>query len=122
MKIAVIGTGIAGLTAAYELRDRHEVHLFERTDYAGGHSNTIRVREGERELDLDTGFLVHNPRNYPNLIRFFEKLGIETQESEMSFSVRCHRCNLEYRGSDMSTIFAQRRNYLRPQVYWMLRE
>ncbi len=122
MKIAVIGTGIAGLTAAYELRDLHEIHLFERNDYAGGHSNTVRVREGERELDLDTGFLVHNPRNYPNLIRFFEKLGVATQDTEMSFSVRCHRCNLEYRGSDASTIFAQRRNLVRPSVYWMLRE
>ena len=122
MKIAVIGTGIAGLTAAYELRDQHEIHLFERNDYAGGHSNTIRVREGERELDLDTGFLVHNPRNYPHLIRFFERLGVETQESEMSFSVRCHRCDIEYRGSDVSTIFAQRRNWFRPQIYWMLRE
>lgn len=122
MKIAVIGTGIAGLTAAYELRDLHEIHLFERNDYAGGHSNTVGVREGDRELDLDTGFLVHNPRNYPNLIRFFEKLGVATQDTEMSFSVRCHRCNLEYRGSDASTIFAQRRNLFRPSVYWMLRE
>jgi uncharacterized protein len=122
VKIAVIGTGIAGLTAAYELRERHEIHLYERNDYAGGHSNTIRVREGDRELDLDTGFLVHNPLNYPNLIRFFEKLGVETQDTEMSFSVRCHGCNLEYKGSDASTLFAQRRNLLRPSVYWMLRE
>ena len=122
MRIAVIGTGIAGLTAAYGLRDVHEVHLFERNAYAGGHSNTITHREGERDLDLDTGFLVHNPRNYPNLIQLFEKLGIETQESEMSFSVRCHRCRLEYRGSDASTIFAQRRNLIRPSIYSMLRD
>jgi predicted NAD/FAD-binding protein len=118
----VIGTGIAGLSAAYGLRPAHEVHLFERNAYAGGHSNTIHYREQDRALDLDTGFLVHNPRNYPNLIRLFEGLGVETQESEMSFSVRCHRCDLEYRGSDASTIFAQRRNWVRPSVYLMLRD
>jgi len=122
VKIAVVGTGIAGLTAAYGLREQHEVHLFEKNHYAGGHSNTISVPEGDRVLDLDTGFLVHNSHNYPHLIQLFEKLGVETQETEMSFSVRCHRCRLEYRGSDASTMFAQRRNWFRPSFYWMIRE
>jgi uncharacterized protein len=122
MKIAVVGTGIAGLTAAYFLRREHAIELFERNDYAGGHSNTIRVQEGGRTLDLDTGFLVHNPRNYPNLIRLFERLGVPTQETEMSFSSRCHRCGIEYRGSDFSTMFAQRANLVRPGFWWMIRE
>ncbi len=122
VKIAVIGTGIAGLTAAYGLRHQHEVHLFEKNHYAGGHSNTISVPEGERVLDLDTGFLVHNALNYPNLIQLFEDLGAETLDTEMSFSVRCHRCDLEYRGTDLRSLFAQRRNWLRPSFVWMIRE
>jgi len=122
VRIAVIGTGIAGLTAAYTLRGQHTLELFERNDWAGGHSHTIPYDENGRELDLDTGFLVHNPLNYPHLIKFFEALGIRTQASEMSFSARCHRCDLEYRGSGLDTFFAQRRNLFRMSHVQMLRE
>jgi uncharacterized protein len=94
MRIAVIGTGIAGLGAAYALSRAHEVELFERDERAGGHTNTI-VHRG---LSLDTGFIVHNEPNYPGLARLFRELGIRTQPSEMSFSVSCGRHGLEYAG------------------------
>jgi predicted NAD/FAD-binding protein len=94
MRIAVIGTGIAGLGAAYVLSRAHEVELFERDERPGGHTNTV-LHEG---LALDTGFIVHNRPNYPGLIRLFDELGIRTQRSEMSFSVSCGRHGLEYAG------------------------
>jgi uncharacterized protein len=94
MRIAVIGTGIAGLGAAYALSRAHEVELFERDERPGGHTNTI-VHDG---LALDTGFIVHNEANYPDLVRLFAELGIRTQASEMSFSVSCARHGLEYAG------------------------
>src|SRR5438128_9145772 len=87
MRIAVIGTGVSGLGAAYALSKRHEVELFERDDRAGGHSNTVEHVVGGRTLALDTGFIVHNEETYPNLIRLFRELGVSTQPSEMSFSV-----------------------------------
>ncbi len=96
MKIAVVGTGIAGLGAAYVLSRAHSVELFERNGYAGGHTNTVSVERNGSELALDTGFIVHNERNYPNLARLFRELGVATQESDMSFSVRCRGCGLEY--------------------------
>ena len=91
MKIAIIGTGIAGLGAAYALSRVHEVELFEANGHAGGHANTVT----HEALELDTGFLVHNAENYPNLVRLFRELGVETQPSEMSFSVSCG-CGLEW--------------------------
>jgi predicted NAD/FAD-binding protein len=100
MRVAVVGTGIAGLGAAYLLSRRHEVEVFEQADYVGGHTNTIPTPLPDgRVLALDTGFIVHNRENYPNLIRLFDELGVRTQESEMSFSVSCARCGLEYSGA-----------------------
>ena len=99
MKIAVIGTGISGLGAAYALSKGHEVELFERDDRAGGHSNTVEHMVAGRTLALDTGFIVHNEDTYPNLVRLFRELGVRTQPSEMSFSVACDRHDLEYSGS-----------------------
>src|SRR5881275_1573054 len=93
MKIAVVGGGVSGLGAAHVLAHAHDVDVFERDDRAGGHTRTVR-RDG---LALDTGFLVHNERNYPQLTRLFRELGVATQESEMSFSVACE-CGLEYSG------------------------
>ena len=103
MRIAVAGSGVAGLGAAYVLSGAHEVHVFERDERAGGHANTV-VRDG---LSLDTGFLVHNARNYPLLGRLFGELGVQTHESDMSFSVACAGCGLEYSGKRP---FAQRAN------------
>jgi predicted NAD/FAD-binding protein len=94
MRIAVVGSGVAGLGAAYVLSRAHEVHVFERETRPGGHANTV-VRDG---LALDTGFLVHNTRNYPLLCRLFDELGVETHQSDMSFSVSCSGCGLEYSG------------------------
>jgi predicted NAD/FAD-binding protein len=119
MRIAVIGTGIAGLGAAYVLSRAHEVELFERNDYAGGHTNTIAVRRTGRELPLDTGFIVHNERNYPQLVRLFRELEVRTQGSDMSFSVTCRRCDLQYSGRRP---LAQPQNALRPSFLRLVRD
>ncbi|MGZ8782130.1 MAG: FAD-dependent oxidoreductase, partial [Gaiellaceae bacterium] len=115
MKIAVVGSGISGLGAAHLLGGAHEVTVFERDGRAGGHTHTI-VHEG---LALDTGFLVHNTRNYPLLGRLLGELGVRTQESDMSFSVGCTRCGLEYSGKRP---FAQRRNTASPRFAALLWE
>jgi predicted NAD/FAD-binding protein len=115
MRIAIIGTGISGLGAAYLLSRAHDVEVFERDGRAGGHSNTV-VHEG---LGLDTGFLVHNERNYPLLTRLFHELGVRTQPSEMSFSVSCDGCGLEYSGRRP---FAQARNAASPRFHGLLWE
>ena len=115
MRIAVIGSGISGLGAAYLLARAHEVEVFEREPRAGGHTHTI-VHDG---LALDTGFLVHNVRNYPLLLRLFDELGIRTQDSEMSFSVSCGGCGLEYSGRRP---FAQARNAASPGFLALLWE
>ncbi len=107
MRIAIAGSGVSGLGAAYVLSGAHEVHVFERDVRAGGHANTV-VRDG---LALDTGFLVHNARNYPLLGRLFGELGVRTHESDMSFSVACSDCGLEYSGRRP---FAQRGNAASP--------
>src|SRR3954453_51274 len=108
MRIAIVGGGIAGLGAAYVLARRHDVELFEREGRAGGHANTV-VRDG---LALDTGFLVHNAVNYPLLCRLFGEPGIATHASDMSFSVSCPGCGLEYSGK---RLFAQPRNAASPR-------
>jgi predicted NAD/FAD-binding protein len=98
--VAVVGSGVAGLTAAHILARTHAVTLFERDDRLGGHANTIAVATGGgREVALDTGFIVHNERTYPTLLRLFADLGIRTQSSDMSFGVRCEGCGLEYAGA-----------------------
>jgi predicted NAD/FAD-binding protein len=96
MRIAVIGSGISGLGAAYALRQKHSVEVFEQDTRAGGHTNTISVETGARTLPLDTGFIVHSRPNYPNLVRLFDELGVRTQPSQMSFAVSCRGCGLEY--------------------------
>jgi len=99
-RAAVIGSGVSGLTAAYLLRNRYQVTLYEADDRLGGHAHTHEVAtHDDRLLGLDTGFLVHNTRNYPSLIRLFGELGVQTQPTEMSMSVRCRGCGLEYAGS-----------------------
>jgi predicted NAD/FAD-binding protein len=115
MKIAIVGSGISGLGAAYLLAPAHDVRLFERDERAGGHANTV-LHDG---LALDTGFLVHNTRNYPLLTRLFRELGVATHESEMSFSVSCSGCGLEYSGKRP---FAQPANAARPPFLSLLWE
>lgn len=119
MRIAVIGSGIAGLGAAWLLAPQHEVVLYEAADYAGGHSNTVDVTLDGLTHPVDTGFLVHNDRTYPNLIQLFALLGVDTPASEMTFSVSLPGEDLEWAGSDLGTLFAQRRNLLRP-AFWRM--
>ncbi|HEY8859080.1 MAG TPA: FAD-dependent oxidoreductase [Gaiellales bacterium] len=100
LRVAVVGSGVAGLTAAHIIARTHEVTLFERDDRLGGHANTIAIGTADgREVALDTGFIVHNQRTYPTLLRLFADLGIATQASDMSFGVRCEGCGLEYAGA-----------------------
>ncbi len=122
MRIAVIGTGISGLSAAWLLSRKHEVHVFEKEPRPGGHSNTIVAGGPTGSIPLDTGFLVFNQETYPLLCRLFEILGVESEESNMSFSVHCERCGLEYCGTGFSGLFAQKSNLVRPSFLKMLSE
>ncbi len=118
--IAIIGTGIAGLGAAHVLHAHHEITLFEKNDYTGGHTNTITVDENGRSVPIDTGFMVFNHATYPNLVRLFNELGIATQKTEMAFSVQHRPTDLEYNGGSLNLLFGQRRNLLRPRHWKML--
>ena len=122
MKLAVIGSGISGLVVAWLLRDDHEVTVFEANDYVGGHTNTVDVSIEEERHAIDTGFIVFNDRTYPNFCQLLDRLGVASSPTEMSFSVRCDRTGLEYNGSSLSQLFAQRRNLLRWRFYRMLRD
>jgi predicted NAD/FAD-binding protein len=120
VRIAIIGTGIAGMTAAHLLQEHHEVHVFEADDRPGGHANTVTVDLPGGPVAADTGFLVYNERTYPLFTRLLADLGVATHPSEMSFSLTDLRCGLEWRGTSLSTVFAQRRNALRPAFLAML--
>ena len=122
MKIAIIGAGISGLTAAYYLRHRHELRVFESADRIGGHTATIDIDWQGRHYAIDTGFIVYNDWTYPNFIELLDELGVSTRPTEMSFSVRCDKGRLEYGGNNLNTLFAQRRNLLRPSFHGMLRD
>src|SRR6476646_11400865 len=108
--IAVIGAGISGLAAAHVLSRRHRVHVFEKEPRLGGHTNTVVVDEANGPVALDTGFLVHNDRTYPHLVRLFGELGVATRDSDMSVAVSCRRSGLEYSSRGANGFFAQRRN------------
>jgi predicted NAD/FAD-binding protein len=120
-RIAVVGAGVAGLTAAYLLQRRADVTLYEADDRLGGHAHTHDVAVDGRILAVDSGFIVHNRRTYPKLLRLFAELGVRTQETEMSMSVRCQGCGLEYAGARGARgIFAQPRAAARPAYLAML--
>lgn len=117
MRIAVIGGGISGLTAAYRLGRRFDVTVYESRQRIGGHTHTVSVQEAGLELAIDTGFIVYNERNYPRFIRLLDELAVETQPSVMSFGIRNHSTGLEYSGSLPWGLFAQPVNALKPG-YW----
>jgi predicted NAD/FAD-binding protein len=120
MRIAIVGTGISGLVCAHRLAPHHELTIFEAAARAGGHTNTVRVDLDDETHFVDTGFIVHNDRNYPEFVALMAELGVATQPSDMSFSVSDPRTGLEYRGTNLNTIFAQRGNLLRPRFLRML--
>ncbi|MEJ2127845.1 MAG: FAD-dependent oxidoreductase [Woeseiaceae bacterium] len=122
MKVAIIGTGIAGNVAAYKLRDEHDITVFEAGSYVGGHTNTVDVYENGQQFAVDTGFIVFNDRTYPNFIRLLDEIGQESQPSDMSFSVQAGDGALEYCGTSINTLFAQRSNILRPSFHRMIRD
>jgi predicted NAD/FAD-binding protein len=120
MKIAVIGAGVSGLVAAYRLCSDHDITVFEANDYPGGHTNTVEVElDGERHA-IDTGFIVFNDWTYPHFIGLLDELGVASRSTTMSFSFRDDRSGLEYNGHSLNTLFAQRRNLLRPRFHRML--
>lgn len=122
MKIAVIGSGIAGLSAAWLLSriEGNEVTLFEAAHYLGGHSNTVDVELEGTTHPVDTGFLVHNPNTYPNLIALFKLLGVDVVETDMSFSVKIDDKKIEWSGENLTTVFAQKRNLFRVGFWRMI--
>lgn len=122
MKIAIIGSGIAGNVAAYHLHRAHDITVFEAAGHIGGHTHTHTTElDGERHA-IDTGFIVYNDWTYPNFIELLEELDVESQPSAMSFSVRNEASGLEYNGTTLNSLFAQRRNLLRPSFHRMIRD
>ena len=122
MRIAIVGTGIAGNVAAYKLRAQHDITVYEASPYVGGHTNTVDVTEDGRTIPVDTGFIVFNDRTYPNFIELLDEIGQDSQPSIMSFSVSSGDAGLEYNGAGLNALFAQRRNILRPPFYRMIRD
>lgn len=122
MKVAIIGSGISGLTSAYLLNQEHDVTVFESAERIGGHTATIEVPEGDSIRAIDTGFIVFNDWTYPNFIRLMDELGVHSKATEMSFSVSCQRTGLEYGGNNLNTLFAQRRNIFNVPFMGMLKD
>ncbi|TBN49551.1 NAD(P)/FAD-dependent oxidoreductase [Pseudomonas sp. BGI-2] len=122
MNIAIIGSGISGLTSAYLLNRRHEITLFEASDWIGGHTHTVDVTVDDQRYAVDTGFIVFNDWTYPNFIRLLGQIGVGFKPTEMSFSVTDPDSGLEYNGNNLNSLFAQRRNLLSPGFWGMLRD
>lgn len=108
MKIAIIGTGISGLTCGYHLHKAHDITLFEANDYIGGHTATIDFALNGKDYSVDTGFIVYNDRTYPNFINMMNEIGVTGRATQMSFSVRNDSNGLEYNGHTLATLFAQK--------------
>ena len=121
-RVAVIGSGISGLSAAWLLSQQFKVTLIEAGNYLGGHTNTVDVTLDGITAPVDTGFLVFNDRTYPNLVELFGFLGVQTASSEMSFSVRVDEERLEWAGNSLASVFAQKRNLIKPEFWRMLKD
>jgi predicted NAD/FAD-binding protein len=120
MRIAVVGGGVSGLVSAYVLDTRHDVTVYEADERLGGHTNTVRVEVDGTTHSVDTGFIVYNERTYPGFVEMLRHLGVATKPSDMSFSVSDARTGLEWKGTSLSTLFAQRRNLVNPAFHRML--
>ncbi|WP_404362496.1 NAD(P)/FAD-dependent oxidoreductase [Marinobacter sp.] len=120
--VAIVGAGVSGLTTAWLLAQHHDVTLYEASSYAGGHTNTRTVSAGGRSWPVNTGFIVFNDWTYPNFIRLMDRLGVKSEVSDMSFSVDCGKTGLQYNGTSLNTLFAQRRNLANLPFLKMIRE
>ena len=120
MKIAIIGSGISGLVSAYYLCKSHEITIFEANSHLGGHTHTHDITLGQKDYSVDSGFIVFNDWTYPNFIALLNELGVDSQPSSMSFSVKCQRTGLEYNGTTLNSLFAQRRNIFKPSFIRMI--
>jgi predicted NAD/FAD-binding protein len=121
-KVAIIGSGISGLTCAYLLHKEHDITLFEANDYIGGHTATKDVHVDNAQYAIDTGFIVFNDWTYPNFNKLMNQIGVNAQPTEMSFSVKNTAQNLEYNGNNLNSLFAQRRNLLRPRFWRIVKD
>ena len=121
-KIAIVGSGIAGLTSAYMLYKDHEITLFEADEYIGGHTHTVEVEIDDKQYAIDTGFIVFNDTNYPHFSEILRDLGVASEPTDMSFSMSCGDSGLEYSSRSLNSLFAQRRNILRPSFHRMIRD
>ena len=122
MKIAIIGTGISGLTAAYLLNKNHNITVFEKNNYIGGHTHTHDISVNNIDYAIDTGFICYNENTYPNFIKLLKILGVESQKTTMGFSVKSLKKDLEYAGNSISSLFSQKKNIFNPSFLWMLKE
>lgn len=120
--IAIIGSGISGLTTAYLLAKKHKVTVFEKSEHIGGHTATVDVEVAGKSYAIDTGFIVFNNKTYPNFLALLDEIGVGKQEAEMSFSVHNTKTKLEYNGHNLDTLFAQRRNLFRPKFWRLVKE
>lgn len=121
-KIAIIGSGISGLTSAYLLNREHDITLYEANDYLGGHTHTRDVEIGGKSYPVNTGFIVFNDWTYPNFIKLMDQIGVVSEESDMSFSVRCENTGLEYNGTNLNSLFAQRKNIFNLRFLRMIKD
>jgi predicted NAD/FAD-binding protein len=122
MKIAIIGSGISGNTLAYYLNPHHQIALFESNDRIGGHSHTHHIDVFNQKVSVDTGFIVFNKKTYPNFLKLLHKLKVPYENSAMSFSVKDSQKDFEYNGTNLNALFAQRKNFINPSFYKMIRE
>ncbi|HEY9322267.1 MAG TPA: NAD(P)-binding protein, partial [Candidatus Methylopumilus sp.] len=122
MKIAIIGSGISGNTLAYYLNPHHQIALFESNDRIGGHSHTHHIDVFNQKVSVDTGFIVFNKKTYPNFLKLLHELKVPYEKSAMSFSVKDSQKDFEYNGTNLNALFAQRKNFINPKFYKMIRE
>lgn len=122
MKIAIIGSGISGNTIAHHLHAKHEITVFEAESHIGGHTHTHQIVHEGKTFHVDTGFIVFNDRTYPNFIKLLNEVNVAWQPSSMSFSVRCEKTGLEYNGTSLNSLFAQRLNLFKPSFHRMIRD